>query len=141
KSITITKDTFIALKDSMINKLIMSIEKVTFETGDHCRYCPSKIHCKKLYNNLKLDKNNLQTYYNLVKNKSYINKMIEDAENFLLENKKEWFNKSIRKNKKWKEGIEIPLYVQKLTPAAALKINKKYQDLIEIEDKITYKLI
>ena len=80
----------------LIIYLNRSIKNHTFETGDHCNFCPSKIHCIKMIEPIDNDDLIVQR----VKNKKYIKKMLDDSENKLYDERPSWFV-----NKKWGKGM------------------------------------
>lgn len=137
KSITLSFKDVIKLE-----RLIMdSINKHTYSVGAHCQYCPSKIHCKKLVNSVTLERGNTEKTIKMVRNKSLIEKMLNEQKDYLLKNKPKWFDRKTRKLKYWIDESKAPVGDRKLLiPAAALKINESYMSNIKLVDSYSYQL-
>lgn len=68
-----------------------------FESGEHCTYCPSKQHCKKMRDPL-----DNKDEYELLRNESHIKKMLVEVKTRAQEEHPEWFY-----TKKWGRGERV----------------------------------
>ena len=125
------------LNDSIISK--------SYALGDHCRYCPSKIHCLKLREFgegiiTSHETNSPYRLLNIVRHKKIIESMLEDSKTYLLKHQPTWFERKTRNLKKWIDESKAPVMDKIMTPAAALKLDKKYESNITKYQSHSYTL-
>ena len=131
---------------SEINK---SLSFSTFDTGPHCKYCPSKIHCLKMHAQVK-NANENENFIDMVRYKSEINLIdmvryksaientLKEAKEYLIKTHPEYFRFVARRNKRWIDESIAPTYQKAMTPAQALKENLQVSDNIEIKETYTH---
>lgn len=78
-----------------IPRIIKSLTSHSFKTGEHCNFCPSKIHCIKMTDMIDLEDKIVER----VKHKTYLKKTLEESEQKLYNEHPEWFIE-----KKWGRG-------------------------------------
>jgi len=119
-----------------INEINKSLENHTFETGDHCNFCPSKPHCLRMYTMLKDDNDVI----NIIRNKSILTKTMEEMEKVLLRESPELFIKTYRRYKKWIDEGHAPIEEKTMSVAKALKLGLADESMIEVNEKTYFKL-
>lgn len=139
RELTLKPGSLFEFKDR-VEKAIVS---KTFKDGEHCRYCPSKAHCLIMRNTLdNINTKDRRQMIEIVKRESNLVKTIKDYKSLLLSENIQWFDRSIRRMKKWKDESKAPLRQTpiRLSPSQALKEGYDIKDNIEIEESISYKI-
>jgi hypothetical protein len=110
-----------------------SIKNSRYEEGEHCRYCASKIFCKKMLDRayMKIEKSDYDGWLALLRSKGRLEKLITDARRHCLEHRKDAFMKTTRRKKEWIDESRAPKKGKTLTPSEAIK-----EGLIEDESNI-----
>lgn len=85
KTITLTLDTV----QQLIKHINKSLDNHSYIVGDHCMFCPSKIHCLKMREPIAAT--NTENSLKLIRNKSHIKKMIDELQQKFYEQHPEWF--------------------------------------------------
>lgn len=81
--------------DELIPRIIEAVNSHSFETGEHCNFCPSKIHCIKMTDMIDYEDKIVER----VVNKSHLKKTLDMSEAKLYNERPEWFIE-----KKWGKG-------------------------------------
>jgi CRISPR/Cas system-associated exonuclease Cas4 (RecB family) len=114
------------------------------KAGDHCRFCPSFIHCPaqkdKVLEVVKAPHtiNQVDTR-NLLLKESAVTKYFKTLKEAYIKEHKEHCKQAFRKVKSWKKGINPPK--GNLTPTQALKLGIDCESMIEINETVTYKIV
>ena len=100
-----------------------SLKDHTYELGEHCGWCQSKIHCLKMrqqVDNVLTIKDNNAVHATL-KHKTKIEKTLKELFITTLSTNPEWFDKKGRNYKEWIDKNKLQIKINHLTPSQALK--------------------
>lgn len=123
-------------------QLIAKLDDYTHKRGDHCIFCPSKIHCKLQYDLVDaLKQEEFEAYYyDIVKNKSILKKTIDEIDDNLRLQSPQLYEKYTKRYKKWINEDEAPYKKTIMRPSEALRQDKVNATNIYTVEKIYWRL-
>ena len=131
-SIVVTKEGFC---EDFEARLAESVATVSYESGKHCTYCPSKAHCLKM---LTLGKVTAEEKFkftdsllDLVKYKPVIDKLAISAKKYCIEHNPNAFKSYVRRTRVWKDASLAPKEQKTMTVAKALREGWDSEDNIK----------